>query len=138
VNPWELRTATDSLRDSWNELHAQVVGKGVTGREGITDQMKNEVAVARTHFRSWYDGLLDRPIEEALGLYNAEFQGQLRAYRAVADKTSKALKKLGEKPTYSTLSELIDRPTGFVPGVVIGVGILFVGWYLLQKQKKKH
>jgi len=99
--------------------------------------MKNEIAASRGAFREWYEGLIDRPLEEALGLYNNEFQNQLSMYRKIATSTNQALKTLGEKPKYSTLEAWVERPSGFVPGFVVGVGILLVGWFLLQKKRKQ-
>lgn len=137
MTPWELRKATDDLRDAWNELHAQVVGRSMTGRAEMSDALKNEIAAARSGFRQWYDGLIGRPLEEAFGLYSAEYQNQLAIYRKVAAKSAQSLKAIGEKPKYSALDQWVERPSGFLPGVVIGAGLLVLGWYLINKQKKR-
>lgn len=138
MTPWELRKATDDLRDAWNDLNAQVVGKGVKGRADVSDDLKNEIAASVTAFRSWYEGLIGRPLEEALGLYSDEFQNQLAVYRRVAAKSVAKLKTLKESPKFKPLAEWVERPSGlgFSSGVVVTLGLLALGWFLLNKQKK--
>lgn len=137
MTPWELRKASSELNDEWNKLYAQLVGRSVKGRAEVADDFKNEVSVARNAFRQWYDTLLDRPIEEALGLYGDEYQNQLAIFRSIGTKSNKVLKGIGEQPTYSKLDQWVERPTGFVPGMVVGIGLLLFGWYLISNKRTK-
>lgn len=137
MTPWELREAATNLNNEWNKLYGQLVGRGVKGRAEVSDDFKNEVSASRNSFRQWYDTLLDRPLEEALGLYGDEYQNQLTVYRSVAGKSGKLLKKLGEQPGFGKLDQWVERPSGFVPGVVVGIGILLLGWYLTTRKQTK-
>jgi len=137
MTPWELREASKNLNDEWNKLYNQLVGRTVQGRVDVSDDFKNELSASRNSFRQWYDTLLDRPFEEALGLYGDEYQNQLAVYRATAKKSTGLLKKLGEKPGFDKLDQWVERPSGFVPGVVVGIGILLLGWYLTTRKKTK-
>lgn len=137
MTSWELREAATNLNNEWNKLYGQLVGRGVTGRADVGDDFKNELSASRNSFRAWYDTLLDRPIEEALGLYGDEYQNQLQVYRRVAGKSTGLLKKLGEKPGFDKLDQWVERPSGFVPGIAVGIGILLLGWYLTTRKKTK-
>jgi hypothetical protein len=137
MTPWELREAASNLNDEWNKLYTQLVGRTIQGRAEVTNDLKNEVSASRNSFRRWYDTLLDRPIEEAFGLYGDEYQNQLKVYRGVAGKSINVLKKLGERPGFEKLDQWVERPSGLLPGMVIGIGILLFGWYLTTKKKSK-
>jgi hypothetical protein len=135
MTPWELREASANLNDEWNKLYAQLVGRTVQGRAEVADDFQNQVSASRNSYRKWYDTLLDRPIEEALGLYGGEYQNQLQVYRGIVAQSQKVLKTLGEQPGFDKLDQWVERPSGFVPGVVVGIGILLLGWYLTTKKK---
>lgn len=77
--PADLRNTTELLRDNWNRLNGQILGRGISPRSDIPKKVIDAVGEKYQAFRQWYDSLdfateMFGDYETPLNHYVAEYQ----------------------------------------------------------------
>lgn len=129
MTPGRLRSATEALRDNWNTLRNQVLGRGITPRKDLPKKLTDMVGQEFLNFRRWYDSIRDDLFSEMFGAYQREYQVQLENYQRVWALSRKALEKSpkGEKLKAQGLQEFHDPATlspWAIAAIALGIGLI--------------
>lgn len=131
MTPSELRRGTEELRDAWNLLRNQILGRSVKPRTDLPESVTALVSEYFGDFRRWYDAISKAFLSEMFGLYNSEFQKHLKRYQEARQISLQALRKLptGETLKAPDLSEHKDTG-GLSPWVfaLVAAGFAFYFW----------
>lgn len=136
MTPAELRRGLEELRDNWNLLRNQVLGRSVTPRPDLPEKVTKMVGEYFNSFRRWYDSIRTDFLSEMFGMYNREFQVQLGRYHEALAVSQKALKDLptGEKLKAPSMQEFKD--TSSMTPWIIAIAALGVAVYFWQRSKQ--
>lgn len=130
MTPGELRRGVEELRDNWNVLRAQVLGRGIAPRADLPKAVTDQVLEFYSSFRRWYESLVKSFLTEMFGMYQREFQVQLRRYETAREISNKALSSLPkrEKLKAPGMQEFKDEPTispWLIAIVAVGAAVYF-------------
>lgn len=124
MTPGELRAGVEELRDNWNTLANQVLGRGIAPRADLPKDFTSMVLKKKQEFRKWYDRISKAFLREMFGTYGDEFQWQIAQYQGVWEVARTILKKHSQKETLKapSMMQWIEKPK-FGPWLLIGLGL---------------
>lgn len=134
MTPGRLRAATEALRDEWNTLANQVLGRGITPRKDLPKELTDLVLKEHNNFRRWYKSISEDILSEMFGAYSREYQVQLAKYQGVWEVARMVLQKspTQEKLKAAGLSEFHD-PATLSPWVIAAIA-LGIGLFMWSKR----
>lgn len=138
MTPGELRQAVNELRDNWNALRNQLIGRAVTPRRDVPAAVITEAQQGYDAFRRFYAKISKGFLREMFGMYQGELQAHLRNYQRIHRMAAKALKRLPKKETLKAppMGEWVETPS-LSPWLIAGVfgGIAYIFWQMRRRNK---
>lgn len=89
--PWTLRYEVDELAQKWNTLCAQVTGRAIGGRKDIPKKLQALCIARRREYRLWVQRVMSKPLVEAFGSYESDFNAYNATYEQVRGLVARAL-----------------------------------------------
>jgi hypothetical protein len=133
MTPWELRERVAQLRDNWNLLRAQVIGRKMQARTDINPAAQQAVILGYGNFRKWYQEIQDKPFKEMFGLFESQYIDKRKKYEAIRKRALRALPKSETMKAESTPEP--DTPLGTK---ISGVLILALGVVLFMMARPER
>lgn len=137
MTPGELRQGVGELRDAWNQLRNQIEGRGAQPRTDLDLAAVATIAREYAEFRAWYNRISASFARDMFGMYQGQFQQELKRYQ---NARSLAVRALGRQPskepvTAPPLGEWKDAPffPTWAPWAVVGI---FVAWLLWSNRSR--